>query len=242
MIAGLPASLRENWAQTLRPDKNVADPLRDALWVAAGAPGDPLVRQLLTWCVEYADLADHDPRWESGWNSGYRDQMRGNLIECRALARAWLADSALDDAALAEAAALLENNAIEIGFWAGPEQSQLLAASQLYLIAGDAARARAALARRKRYRHTQHYLDWYVRVLDLLDAGDHAAALGAFDEWFDVVRRADWTPPSGGPPGWFVAGDRTRLQLRLALIRRVRIERQPLAGHWREVIATIAGP
>ena len=233
--------LREDWGRTFMPDGNVTEHLRYAVWVAVGDYGHPHVRTLLGWCTEYAELALRDPRWESGWNTGSKSLLRGNILAAGAIASAWLLDATLDAAKLREAAESIEHHAVESAHWSDPEQTQLVEASQLFLLSGDPERAQTALTRRKNFKRTQHYYDWYARVLALSRAGD-AAARAAFDEQFATLRLASWSPPRSGSPGWFLSCDVTLLQLRLALLSHVVIDRQALAGRWREVLARLARP
>jgi len=59
-----------------------------------------------------------------------------------------------------------------------------------------------------------------------------------FDAYFDKIRDPFFNPPRDNPRGENLPG-LPLLRLRLALIRWIYIERQPVAGNWRNIIAQI---
>jgi hypothetical protein len=134
---------------------------------------------------------------------------------------------------LRSAAGDLSRNAIAIGYWEAPEQSQYLRASQLLLIAGDIDAAAELMNVRKRFSAIARYYHWYNEWLT------HGMSREAFDEFFDVVRAPDWVSERDKRNGIQLEEVSGVFKLRLALLRWLYIERKPLAGYWRAAIAAI---
>lgn len=248
VVAGARNDLFSDWQQLHAPYSRASRWLDAALCVAALAPSHPLVAETRGFAEQVSDRALADPRWATTWSRpGLGERERLLVSVTRAFAVAWRNDSELDAEVLIAAARTCAAEAATGSYWDIPEQTDLIAASQLALCVSDVAAARALLKTRRKFGQVRRYWEWYVDFLTRLEssAADDGAGRDAvrvqFDEYFDL-QRGPGRLSHRGAEGEFVAYDAASsiTSLRLALIRWRHVERRTLAGHWNEVIEQIS--
>jgi hypothetical protein len=217
------------------PDAYSSDRLSDAVFLGAADYDHALLGELLELAIAVGRRIETDAaRWSGIWNTGHRALYRGNLSSTIALAAAWRDDATPTAERLRAAADDLAKNAIGIGFWGAPEQSQYLRASQLLLIAGDVDAAKELMNRRKRFDAVSRYHRWYMEWLT------NGMSRDIFDSLFDIVRAPEWVSERNRRDGIQLEEVPGLLKLRLAVIRWTWVENQLIAGHWRDAIAQLA--
>jgi hypothetical protein len=222
------------------PSGRAEDELRFAVQIAAADYDHALVNFCLRRCLEVVEAAKKDQRWETWWSSS-RNVEYGRLLTAGEFARSWLADADLDSGNLMSVAELLRAGSIDDRpVWSEMAQSEYLHAVQVVILAGQPTQAAKMLGVRKSFRAVQRYFDWHVTLLHLLTAGsiDTSKLLAHFDPYFDELRDPFFESPINDPTGNNVVGV-AHVRLRLALIRWIYIERQPVAGNWRHIIGQI---
>lgn len=231
----------EDWS-LLRsaPSGRAEDELRFAVQIAAADYSHALVNTCLRRCLEVVEAAKNDQRWETWWSSS-RNVEYGRLLTAGELARSWLVNAGLDSGNLISAGELLREGSVDDRpVWSEMAQSEYLHAVQIVILAGQPTQAAKMLDVRKSFRAVQRYFDWHVTLLRLLtaDSIDSSKLLAHFDPYFDELRDPFFESPINDPTGSNVVGV-AHVRLRLALIRWIYIERQPVAGNWRHIIGQI---
>ncbi len=199
----------------------------------------------LRWAVETADKALADHRWNRPRYPRNPSAAHGRLLCHAALVRAWAVDADVDASLLTQGADEIADELGAMRRWIGEaDESDWLLAAQFKLIAGDIEGAHALIhVRRRSFSRTRMYFDWTKAVIDLLhkpSPDGRQRLFHTFDGLFDVVRDPAWRiAVRPEPPGEALIDTAAKLRLRMALIRWRYVERQPLAGHWRKVIAQI---
>jgi hypothetical protein len=242
---GIPASVKHhaplaNWEKLrMPPDGRAERQLYLALYVAPVHYDHPLVRICLQRCMEVVGAAEHDDRWDTWWSNN-RIGSYGRLRAVKTFASAWLSDGELDLESLNTASEEERFGALhERPVWTELPQCEYLDGAQLLLITGNLQRAREALNIKKKFLRVRQYYEWTVRFLDLVDRPepDRDALIDHLDPYFDLVRDPYFNGETGEEGGSHFS--LPLLRLRLALMRWIYIERQPIAGNWRHVIEQI---
>lgn len=240
---GIPAAIRRMQAladwNTLRgaPSGRAEDELRHALQIAASEYDHPLVGACLSRALEIISAGEKDDRWSTWWSAA-RNVEHGRFVSVGELARAWTQDRELDGPLLSQANSEILKGAIEERpSWSELAQCEYVDAVQMLILSGDLEAARCRLKIGKRFTRVQRYYDWNLRLLDLLPSATPTDVSAHLDPFFDEVRHPEF-PPRERHEGTIVFGV-PFLRLRLALIRWIYIERQPVAGNWRHIIGQI---
>ena len=242
---GLPAVLRmdvlDGWNDLKQPpDGRVQDQLMFALAIAPFRFDHPHVTECLQRCLRTADAAAHDGRWSTMWSTS-RSLAEGVVLASRAIAAAWLQGGTIDLAALSRAGqSIVHGASAELPVWSELAQSQHLHAVQLALIASDVSSAGILLRSSKSFTRVQSYFQWHVELLHRIELARDPTGLRAhMDEYFDRLRDPGFRARRNDASGNNLLDNIALVRLRLALIRWIYIERQPIAGNWRNIIAQI---
>lgn len=241
---GIPAAVRnhgplDDW-ETLRspPTARLEDELRLAVMVAAAEYDHPLVKTCLGRACEIVAAGEQDERWNSLWRHT-KHVDHGKFRSAATLLYAWHRDVEPDGRELLAAATEIQKGALEDRpVWTEIAQSEHLHGTELALIA-DELKLLAGLQTPKTFDRVHEYYAWLLRFIELAEKQATPATLQAyFDGYFDVIRAPFFRPPINDSSGKNLPG-LPLLRLRLALIRWIYIERQPVAGNWRHIIGQI---
>ncbi len=240
---GIPAAISRrdalsNWEKIRSvPASLIEAELQYALYAATADYDDPLTVRYLERAVSVYRAGEGDPRWGTLWAATYNVE-HGRFTSCGELAAAWLEDRTPNISRLRTAAVnLLAGSRAERPVWSEMAQSEYLHGIELLLIIGDIATAIDKLKVRVRFASTSRYHSCLLHISQLLADSDHTRVEAIFDPYFDRIRspffyqRADRRDEN--------IADVEQLRLRLALLRWIYIERQPIAGNWRRIIEQI---
>jgi hypothetical protein len=222
------------------PSGRAEDELSFSLQIAPAQYDHPLVDTCLRRVLEVIDAGANDERWETWWSIA-RDVEHGRFVSTGEFARAWLNNSSLNDSLLVSASAEVLRGALqERPNWTELAQCEYVDGVQLLIVAGQLEQATEKLQIRRRFGRVERYYNWNVRLLEiLLDHPLGSEALRAhLEPYFDHVRDPTFHVQTIDGDGDIVFGVEL-LRLRLALIRWIYIERQPVAGNWRHIIGQI---
>jgi hypothetical protein len=220
------------------PSGRARDEMRMALELAIAHFDHALVQTCLNRTAEVVSAAAGDDRWNTRWSATRRIE-QGDLESTAALAIAWAHNSAPSAAALVSASRnILEGAIEERPIWSELAQSEYIHAIQLLMIAGEENSTAENLKVGKDFHCVKRHYAWHKQLLGLLASNDITAAQYHFDPYFDEIRDPFFKPPANDPNGNNLLGV-PLLRLRLALIRWIYIERQPIAGNWRHIIGQI---
>ena len=241
---GIPAVVKhhpalENWS-TLRgaPSGRASDELRYALKIAISAYDHQLVGVCLQRTLEIVSAGEQDPRWDTWWAASGKVE-RGKLLVTGELAHAWLNDADLNSDNLAYAGRDTSEGALQRPIWSELAQSEYLHGIQALVVSGALESANELLRGARKFTSVQSHYDWNSRLVGLLlEHSSESTLQDHFDPYFDQVR-----DPTISTQSAIHKQDRQLgiplLRLRLALIRWIYIERQPVAGNWRHIIGQI---
>jgi hypothetical protein len=219
------------------PSSVVEVELECALQIAAADYDNPLTSVCTHRAAEVFRAGEEDPRWNTWW-ARVRHVERGRFISSGELAAAWVEDREPDFSKLRQAAAdLILGSRSERPTWADLEQSEYLHGVELMLITGDFDNAQEHLDVRYSFKYVVRHHAWLSRIAQALSRSDYADIQDNFDPYFDRIRS----------PFFYDRADKQEeslyavpaLRLRLALLRWLYIERQPIAGNWRYIIEQI---
>lgn len=222
------------------PSGRAEDELSFSLQIAPAEYDHPLVETCLKRVLEVIHAGANDERWETWW-SVVRNVEHGRFASTGEFARAWLNDSDLNNALLCSASAEILGGALEERpNWTELAQCEYVDGVQLLMIGGELEQATEKLQIRRKFGRVERYYDWNVRLLEiLLDHRQEGETLRAhLEPYFDRVRDPNFHVQTTDNDGSIVFGVEL-LRLRLALIRWIYIERQPVAGNWRHIIGQI---
>ena len=98
---------------------------------------------------------------------------------------------------------------------------------------------------RLKFKHTYVHQQWLKALCNAMDTAgkSHMAdvAVKQFQTFFDEVRNPELRGmPGGSKDGTNLFGNINLLRLELAALKQLYILRQPLAGNWRQVLASIS--
>jgi len=243
---GIPAVIKRRGAlscwEQLRsaPSGRAEDELSYALQIAPAEYEHPLVETCLKRSLQIIHAGAQDERWHTWWSVA-RDTDHGRFWSTGEFARAWLDDSDLNTTVLISASTEILRGAIEERpVWTELAQCEYIDGVQLLIIAGEPSEAAVKLKIRKRFNRVQRYYDWNVELLNLLNSNldDREQLSNHLDPYFDEIRNPAFHVRPTEKDGDIVFGI-PLLRLRLALIRWIYIERQPVAGNWRHIIGQI---
>ncbi|MFE1573090.1 hypothetical protein ACFIQG_14880 [Comamonas odontotermitis] len=117
---------------------------------------------------------------------------------------------------------------------------------RLCLLAGRVDKAQFLLKNiRRKFKHTYVHQQWLQALYNAIDAADEGSlsdeAIEEFQTFFDNVRNPELRGmPGDNIDGTNLFGNINVLRLELAALRQHYILRQPLAGNWRQVLASIS--
>jgi len=231
----------DNW-DSLRgaPSGRAEDELRCALQIAPAVYDHPLVSLCLKRSLDVVNAAERDQRWNTWW-APVRDVEHGRLLSIGLLARAWLYDTEIDATALVQAGIEILRGALgERPSWTELAQCEYLDGIQLLIIARRLNEAQGKLQMRRKFRRIETHYAWNADLIRLLldDYKDGKSLKQHFDLYFDQIRNPSFEASQTNLHVGTIFGV-PFLRLRLALIRWIYIERQPVAGNWRNIIAQI---
>jgi hypothetical protein len=243
---GIPAIIKKrdalsSWSELRSaPSGRTETELTYALQIAIGDYEHPLVQKCLRRALEVTSAGENDERWYTWWAAS-RQVEHGRFLSAGQLANAWLLNDEVDRARFMNASEELLRGAREDRpVWTEMAQSEYVHGIQLLLIAGEVSEAVGRLTIDAKFNRVQRLYNWHVRLLELL--GNHTCnqtALEAhFDPYFNELRDPFFRAPANDLNGNNLPG-LALLRLRLALIRWLYIERQPIAGNWRHIIGQI---
>jgi hypothetical protein len=241
--------LFSNWRRISDPGGFAETYLGFAVEVSCGDLEHPYAEKFLQYATEITNRAlDETDRWqETGdWGNpdGWPGRLRGTLLRAKEFVNALRCNVDPNPASLVEAAQLIlsESRAHSSKLWTEVEQSIYLSAIELLLIAGDIPAAGEAFKWRRSFQLTRPYYDWLKALTTAIPFDelpiDPKLQLH-FDDLFDKVRDPSWGFSKPGESGCIVE-DHNILRIQLALIKQRILFRQPIAGHWSDVIRLIA--
>ena len=210
-----------------------------ALALAPSDFGHPVVRSFLDRCLAVVSAAEVDERWNSTWKAWKKGSLAA-LVATKVIANAWAHDSDMDMATVSRAGCELAEAACErrLG-WSELAQSTYIRAVQLTMIVNPLA-AQTMLGLERDFDRVRTYWLWHVELERLLLAdATSPSLLNHFDPYFDHLRDPLFQSPRNDSRGNNIMDNIALVRLRLALIRWIYIERQPIAGNWRNIIAQI---
>jgi hypothetical protein len=242
---GIPAAVKnhaplEDWDKLRSPPTaRLEDELRLASTIAAAEYDHALVATCLQRAFAIAVAGAEDDRWGSLWKSTQRIN-HAKFLSAATLVKAWLTDNELDQASLVSAAREIHTGALtDRPTWSELAQSEHIHGTQLLLMARDIEAACAKVVAPKSFDRVQRYFSWFSKFLNLVEADSDPHLIRThFDSFFDVVRDPFIEVPTNDVHGNNLPG-LALIRLRLALIRWIYIERQPVAGNWRHIIGQI---
>ncbi|WP_201509640.1 hypothetical protein [Psychrobacter alimentarius] len=130
--------------------------------------------------------------------------------------------------------------------WDGVNESQYLSSVWHLMIAGQLQEAKAHLSVRKSFRYTENLYNWTKQLNKLLIEQQSGVEVDTelntmFDEVFDVIRSPYWKTDRQKEDNRFsITMNPNYVRLQLAIIRWLYVEKQPLKGHWNEVLAQVS--
>lgn len=243
---GIPAVLKhfpalQDWEKVRSlPSGRAEDQLRYGVLIATTNYDHELVPVCLGRAIEVADAGAQDSRWDTWW-SETRHIERGKLSSVGVLAKAWLHDDEIDAHAVTSAAhEILKGSVEERPSWTEMAQAEYLYGVQLLLCGGQLEQAHRALSPPKDFARMYHYYGWLKRAIELLTEPSvrEAPLRKHYDSYYDHLRDPFFAAPANGSDQDNLPG-LALIRLRLALIRWIYIERQPVAGNWRHIIGQI---
>lgn len=130
--------------------------------------------------------------------------------------------------------------------WEDVTQSRYLSSIWNLIIAGEFQEAKARLSVRKSFRYVENLHQWTKQINNLLIAEQSEKEVEAelkqvFDEIFHIIRSPYWKTNEQKEENVFtITMDPDYVRFQLAIIRWLYIEKQPLKGHWNEVLAQVS--
>jgi hypothetical protein len=241
------------WEMLAMPEGTTWD-FDTAVEIATGAPGHPLIAEFLGWGVQAMERALADPRFEIEGEStrrawkipGIFPGNHGKVLVGLALARAMRDDAEPDRDMLIQGAREIAQSELESkgADWL-TAQSGYLRSVNIMLVAGETANAKAMLAVRKKFSHTQQHFDWLkafvmaipeeapCRIID-------PQAIDDFQKRFDLYRDPFYKKTYKDANGGNMSESLIELRLELALLKQRYISGMKIAGNWSQVIGYIA--
>jgi hypothetical protein len=241
---GIPAVVKrhpalENWSSLRRaPSGRAGDELRYALKIAISDYDHDLVGACLKRSSEIVTAGKEDRRWDTWWAPTRRVEL-GKLLLTGVIVRAWREDANLVESDLVNAGRQIAEGARERPVWTELAQSEFLEGIQALVIAGALETSRDLVHTAEPFKSTRSHYDWNCKLIELLlERPADSSIQEHVDPYFDSIR-----DPNAGTKSPAQVQDRLLgipvLRLRLALIRWIYIERQPVAGNWRQIIQQI---
>gem|GEM_PF-1071555 len=231
----------DNWASLKSaPTARLEDELRLALQIAAADYDNSLVHRCIQRAITISEAGLKDERWSSQWRSTINIDY-GRFLSAAIFVKAWACDAELDQSQLYSSGLQVCRGAVsDRPVWTELAQSEYISGTQLVLLAGSPTKAFELLQAPRTFCRVHDYYSWFTQFLKtLIYQHDHPDTVRPrFDAYFDKIRDPFFNPPRDNPRGENLPG-LPLLRLRLALIRWIYIERQPVAGNWRNIIAQI---
>jgi hypothetical protein len=256
------------WHLSTMPALGVEMDLDSAINIACIYPTHPYAQTFLSWANEAADRAlsdirftydpdeerakgNLDPLVNRGWKiPGIFPGNHGSTLAAACFARAMRDNSALDEKSLLLAADEIAQSALDTTSqeWSEIPQSDYLRCIRLALIAGRVDRAQAFFKNcRRKFKFTQEHHTWLQNLCKGIEAAQgaaggilDAAAVEAFQNFFDQVRNPAIRSVGEAKSGNAVCTNISLLRLELALIKQRYVLQLPYAGNWTDILGFIS--
>jgi hypothetical protein len=184
-----------------------------------------------------------------GWKiEGVYPGSHGETLAAACFSRALRDDGALSSVDLLQASDEIEETSLFGGTssWDTISQSRYLRCVRLCLLAGNSDKAQFLLKNiRRKFKHTSVHHQWLQEVCNAIEVADKGSlaseSVENFEVFFDEVRNPEFRSlPTNEKDGTNLVESIYLLHFELACIRQKYILQQPLAGHWKQVLASIS--
>ncbi|TSB23225.1 hypothetical protein FOR85_06945 [Psychrobacter sp. YGAH215] len=241
----------EETSLTTMPSFSVRHYLEEAIYLIFTKFDEQVSTAYLQVSLDIANAILALPQSETErWNGEdlYIKEDRPSILIDKLFIEALLADENIDMTELACVSDSLLNHlkVYKGSLWEDVTQSQYLSSVWHLMIAGQLQEAKAHLSIRKSFRYTENLYNWTKQLNKLLIEQQSGAEVGAeldamFDEVFDIIRSPYWKTDRQKEENRFpITMNPNYVRLQLAIIRWLYVEKQPLKGHWNEVLAQVS--
>ena len=254
------------WHLLAMPNSAVEDDLDNYIFIAVVYPDHEYCKIFLNWANEAADWALADERFNidpetdrsekyisgsgcRGWKvEGVYPGNHGETLAAACLSHALRDNSQLNSSGLLQASDEIVETALFGGSasWIYMPQSWYLRCVRFCLLAGRVDKAQFLLKNiRRKFKHTYVHQQWLQALCNAIDTAGNGPmaheAVKQFKTFFDEVRNPELRGmPGDNKDGTNLFGRINLLRLELAALKQLYILRQPLAGNWRQVLASIS--
>lgn len=243
--------IREKISKTSSPHMSVDNKLHEGLYLSYAEFDEQVSTAYLQVSLDIANAILALPQSETErWNGEdlYTELYHSSISIDKLLLESLLDNEGIDMDELACFSKALLNylKTYKGRLWEGVNESKYLSSVWHLMIAGQLKDAKAHLSVRKSFRYTENLYNWTKQLNKLLIEQQSGAEVGAeintmFDEVFDVIRSPYWKTDRQKEENRFsITMNPNYVRLQLAIIRWLYVEKQPLKGHWNEVLTQVS--
>lgn len=243
--------IREKISKTSSPHMSVDNKLHEGLYLSYAKFDEQVSTAYLQVSLDIANAILALPQSETErWNGEdlYIKEDRPSILIDKLFIEALLANENINMTELACVSDSLLNHlkVYKGSLWEDVTQSQYLSSVWNLMIAGQLQDAKAHLSVRKSFRYTENLYNWTKQLNKLLIEQQSGAEVDTelntmFDEVFDIIRSPYWQTDRQKEENRFpITMNPNYVRLQLAIIRWLYVEKQPLKGHWNEVLAQVS--